>query len=104
MWNARFFKQYLLLFALNQMAASLFRFIAGAARNMIVANVFGAFMLLIFMVLGGFILVRGTPSPCFFKKTKRITSLFFLYVVLFIIALFSKKKVGASFFLNLQIK
>jgi len=75
-----------------------------AARNMIVANVFGSFILLIFLVLGGFILVRGTPSPCFFKKTKRITSPFFLYVVLFIIALFSKKKVGASFFLNLQIK
>ena len=41
------------------MAASLFRFIGGAARNMIVANVFASFMLLIFMVLGGFILVRG---------------------------------------------
>nr|XP_034594035.1 ABC transporter G family member 35 isoform X1 [Setaria viridis] len=54
----RFFKQYLLLLAVNQMAASLFRFVGGAARNMIVANVFGSFMLLIFMVLGGFILVR----------------------------------------------
>ena len=55
----RFFKQYLLMLAINQMAASLFRFIGGAARNMIVANVFASFMLLIFMVLGGFILVRG---------------------------------------------
>uniref|UniRef100_A0A453F172 ABC transporter domain-containing protein n=1 Tax=Aegilops tauschii subsp. strangulata TaxID=200361 RepID=A0A453F172_AEGTS len=54
----RFFKQYLLMLAINQMAASLFRFIGGAARNMIVANVFASFMLLIFMVLGGFILVR----------------------------------------------
>ncbi|CAO2165489.1 unnamed protein product [Urochloa humidicola] len=54
----RFFKQYLILLAVNQMAASLFRFVGGAARNMIVANVFGSFMLLIFMVLGGFILVR----------------------------------------------
>ncbi|KAG8051402.1 hypothetical protein GUJ93_ZPchr0001g29855 [Zizania palustris] len=54
----RFFKLYLLMLALNQMAASLFRFLGGAARNMIVANVFGSFMLLIFMVLGGFILVR----------------------------------------------
>ncbi|RLN25606.1 ABC transporter G family member 35-like [Panicum miliaceum] len=54
----RFFKQYLLLLAVNQMAASLFRFVGGAARNMIVANVFGSFMLLIFMVLGGYILVR----------------------------------------------
>lgn len=68
LWNARFFKQYLLLLALNQMAASLFRFVGGAARNMIVANVFGSFMLLIFMVLGGFILVRGTPSPFLLKK------------------------------------
>jgi ABC-type multidrug transport system permease subunit len=53
------------------MAASLFRFIGGAARNMIVANVFGSFMLLIFMVLGGFILVRGTPSPFFSEKKQR---------------------------------
>jgi len=70
LWNARFFKQYLLLLALNQMAASLFRFVGGAARNMIVANVFGSFMLLIFMVLGGFILVRGTASPFFLKKRR----------------------------------
>ncbi|KAF8676069.1 hypothetical protein HU200_047574 [Digitaria exilis] len=54
----RFFKQYLLLLAINQMAAGLFRFIGGAARNMIVANVFASFMLLVVMVLGGFILVR----------------------------------------------
>jgi len=70
------------------MATSLFRFVGGAARNMIIANVFGGFILLSFMVLGGFILVRGTLSPFFFNKTKRITSPFFLYAVLFIIALF----------------
>lgn len=58
-----FFKQYLLMLAINQMAGSLFRFIGGAARNMIVANVFASFMLLIFMVLGGFILARGKCSP-----------------------------------------
>jgi hypothetical protein len=55
----RFFKQYLLMLAINQMAASLFRFIGGVGRNMIVANVYASFMLLIFMVLGGFVLVRG---------------------------------------------
>jgi hypothetical protein len=44
------------------MAAGLFRFIGGAARNMIVANVFASFMLLVVMVLGGFILVRGKCS------------------------------------------
>ncbi|KXG32868.1 ABC transporter G family member 36 [Sorghum bicolor] len=54
----RFFKQYLLLLAVNQMAAALFRFIGGASRNMIVANVFASFMLLVVMVMGGFILVR----------------------------------------------
>ena len=77
MKNARFFKQYLLLLALNQMAASLFRFVGGAARNMIVANVFGSFMLLIFMVLGGFILVRGTASPFFLKKEENNLTVFF---------------------------
>ncbi|WVZ73261.1 hypothetical protein U9M48_021589 [Paspalum notatum var. saurae] len=54
----RFFKQYLLLLGVNQMAAAVFRFIAGASRNMVVANVFASFMLLAFMVLGGFVLVR----------------------------------------------
>jgi len=54
----RFFKQYLLFLAVNQMAAALFRFIGGAARDMTVANVFGSFVLLIFMVLCGFILDR----------------------------------------------
>jgi hypothetical protein len=58
----RFFKHYLLLLAINQMSASIFRFIGGVARNMIVANVFASFMLLVFMVLGGFILVRGKSS------------------------------------------
>ncbi|KAG2598994.1 hypothetical protein PVAP13_5KG412600 [Panicum virgatum] len=55
---SRFFKHYLLLLAINQMSAAIFRFIGGIARNMIVANVFASFMLLVFMVLGGFILVR----------------------------------------------
>jgi len=58
----RFFKHYLLLLAINQMSAAIFRFIGGIARNMIVANVFASFMLLVFMVLGGFILVRGKSS------------------------------------------
>ncbi|CAL5048790.1 unnamed protein product [Urochloa decumbens] len=54
----RLFKQYLLFLAANQMAASLFRFIAGAARNMIVAYVFGSFAILIVMLLGGFVVSR----------------------------------------------
>ncbi|KAF8657997.1 hypothetical protein HU200_059457 [Digitaria exilis] len=54
----RFFKQYLLLLAANQMAASLFRLIGGAARNLIVANVLAMFVLLFILVLGGFLLSR----------------------------------------------
>nr|CAD1823989.1 unnamed protein product [Ananas comosus var. bracteatus] len=54
----RLFKQYLILLAINQMASALFRFIGGLARDMIVANTFGSFALLILLVLGGFILSR----------------------------------------------
>ncbi|KAJ1688210.1 hypothetical protein LUZ63_019600 [Rhynchospora breviuscula] len=54
----RLFKQYILLLGVNQMSSGLFRFIGGLARNMIVANTFGAFALLIIMALGGFILSR----------------------------------------------
>ncbi|OEL16187.1 ABC transporter G family member 36 [Dichanthelium oligosanthes] len=54
----RLVKQYVLFLAANQMAASLFRFIAGAARNMIVAYVFGSFAILVVMLLGGFVLSR----------------------------------------------
>ncbi|KAJ3670857.1 hypothetical protein LUZ60_008283 [Juncus effusus] len=52
----RFFKQYMLLLGVNQMAAGLFRFIGGLSRDMVVANTVGAFALLVIMVLGGFIL------------------------------------------------
>ncbi|KAM0924025.1 hypothetical protein ACQ4PT_005152 [Festuca glaucescens] len=58
----RLFKQYLLFLAANQMASSLFRFIAGAARNMIAAYVFGSFALLVFMLLGGFVLSRDSVT------------------------------------------
>lgn len=44
------------------MAASLFRFIGGAARNMIVSNVLSMFVILVIMVLGGFLLSRGKYS------------------------------------------
>ncbi|XP_002527330.2 pleiotropic drug resistance protein 1 [Ricinus communis] len=54
----RFFKQYLLLLFVNQMASGLFRFIAAAGRNMIVANTFGSFALLTLFALGGFVLSR----------------------------------------------
>ncbi|KAI3773385.1 hypothetical protein L1987_47912 [Smallanthus sonchifolius] len=55
---ARFFKHYLLLLLVNQMASALFRFIGAMGRNMIVANTFGSFALLLVFALGGFVLVR----------------------------------------------
>ncbi|XP_024972594.1 pleiotropic drug resistance protein 1-like isoform X2 [Cynara cardunculus var. scolymus] len=55
---ARFFKQYLLLLLVNQMSSALFRFIGALGRNMIVANTFGSFALLLVFALGGFVLVR----------------------------------------------
>lgn len=55
----RLFKQCLLLMVMNQMASGLFRFLGAVGRNMIVANTFASFALLILMVLGGFILSRG---------------------------------------------
>ncbi|CAI9267482.1 unnamed protein product [Lactuca saligna] len=55
---ARFFKQYLLLLLVNQMSSGLFRFIGALGRNMIVANTFGSFALLLVFALGGFVLVR----------------------------------------------
>ncbi|XP_058074633.1 pleiotropic drug resistance protein TUR2-like isoform X3 [Magnolia sinica] len=54
----RMFKQYLLLVLISQMASALFRLIASMARDMIVANTFGALAQLIIMSLGGFILAR----------------------------------------------
>ncbi|XP_047264907.1 pleiotropic drug resistance protein 1 [Capsicum annuum] len=54
----RFFKQFLLLVVVNQMASGLFRFIAAVGRTMGVASTFGAFALLLQFALGGFILAR----------------------------------------------
>ncbi|KAL8260853.1 hypothetical protein R6Q59_024902 [Mikania micrantha] len=54
----RFLKHYLLLLLVNQMASALFRFIGAMGRNMIVANTFGSFALLLIFALGGFILIR----------------------------------------------
>ncbi|KAG7997946.1 hypothetical protein I3843_01G233600 [Carya illinoinensis] len=55
---ARLFKQYLLLVVLAQSSSALFRFIAAMARNMIVANTFGSYALLLLFSLGGVVLSR----------------------------------------------
>ncbi|OAY53076.1 ABC transporter G family member 36 isoform X3 [Manihot esculenta] len=56
---SRFFKQTLLIFLIQQMAAGLFRLMAGVCRTMIIAHTGGALALLILFLLGGFILPRG---------------------------------------------
>ena len=55
----RFFKQLLLVFLIQQMAAGLFRLIAGVCRTMIIANTGGTLTLLVVFMLGGFILPKG---------------------------------------------
>ncbi|XP_068637695.1 ABC transporter G family member 42-like [Aristolochia californica] len=56
---SRFFKHLLIIILIQQMAAGLFRLIAGVCRTMIIANTGGALTLLIVFMLGGFILPRG---------------------------------------------
>ncbi|KAL3498275.1 hypothetical protein ACH5RR_041007 [Cinchona calisaya] len=55
----RFFKHFLVLVCINQMASGLFRFMAALGRNIIVANTFGSCALLTAFVLGGFILSKN---------------------------------------------
>lgn len=55
----RFFRQFLLLFLMNEASSGLFRFIAGLARHQVVASTLGSFCILIFMLTGGFVLARG---------------------------------------------
>ncbi|KAH6826662.1 ABC-2 and Plant PDR ABC-type transporter family protein [Perilla frutescens var. hirtella] len=53
-----FFKQFLLIFVIQQMAAGIFRLTAGVCRTMIMANTGGALTLLLVFLLGGFILPK----------------------------------------------
>ncbi|CDP04831.1 unnamed protein product [Coffea canephora] len=52
----RFFRQYLLLIFVGQMASGLFRLMAALGRNMVIANTFGSFVLVAFLALGGYVL------------------------------------------------
>ncbi|XP_059643285.1 ABC transporter G family member 32-like isoform X2 [Cornus florida] len=54
----RCLRQFLLYFFLHQMSIALFRTMASLGRNLIVANTFGSFALLVVMALGGFIVSR----------------------------------------------
>ncbi|XP_058750844.1 ABC transporter G family member 32-like [Vicia villosa] len=54
----RFLQQFLLFFFLHQMSIGLFRLIGSLGRNMIVANTFGSFAMLVVMALGGYIISK----------------------------------------------
>ncbi|KAL2516260.1 ABC transporter G family member 29 [Forsythia ovata] len=56
---SRFFKHLLLIFLIQQMAAGLFRLIAGLCRTMIIAHTGGALSLLLVFLLGGFVLPQS---------------------------------------------
>ncbi|KMS96494.1 hypothetical protein BVRB_9g224870 [Beta vulgaris subsp. vulgaris] len=55
---SRYFKQLLLVFLIQQMAAGMFRLTAGLCRTMIIANTGGALSVLLMFMLGGFILPK----------------------------------------------
>lgn len=71
----RLFKQYILLVLMNQMASALFKMMAALGRNMIVANTFGAFSMLVFFALGGVVLSKGIYmcSSCVYVYIKFLT-------------------------------
>ncbi|OAY78663.1 ABC transporter G family member 39 [Ananas comosus] len=54
----RFFRHYLLLVLVSQMASGLFRLLASVGREMVVADTFGSFSQLVVLVLGGFVISR----------------------------------------------
>ncbi|KAL5576928.1 hypothetical protein UlMin_018627 [Ulmus minor] len=56
---SRFFKQFLLIFLIQQMASGLFRVIAGLCRTMTMANTGGVLALLLIFLLGGFIVPKN---------------------------------------------
>nr|CAD1817865.1 unnamed protein product [Ananas comosus var. bracteatus] len=59
---SRFFRLYLALFMVHQMALSLFRFIGAIGRSMVVANTIGTFSLLVVFVLGGSVISKAVGS------------------------------------------
>ncbi|CAK8543693.1 unnamed protein product [Lathyrus sativus] len=54
----RFFRQYLVLVLVHQMASGLFRFVAAVGRDMTVALTFGSFTLAILFSMSGFVLSK----------------------------------------------
>ncbi|KAK6926633.1 ABC-2 type transporter [Dillenia turbinata] len=60
---SRFFRHFLALFGVHQVALSLFRFISAVGRTPVLANTLGTFTLLLVFVLGGFIVSKDDIKP-----------------------------------------
>ncbi|KAH0463997.1 hypothetical protein IEQ34_006783 [Dendrobium chrysotoxum] len=56
----RFFKQFLIFFIIQQMAAGLLRLVAGITRHMTTANTYGCIFSLLLMSLAGFAIPKGS--------------------------------------------
>ncbi|KHN18743.1 ABC transporter G family member 39-like [Glycine soja] len=60
---SRFFKQFLALFGVHQMAISLFRLVGAVGRTYVVANILSGLTFQIVLVLGGFIVSKNNIKP-----------------------------------------
>ncbi|KAH9312919.1 hypothetical protein KI387_027954, partial [Taxus chinensis] len=56
----RFFRQFLILFLIHQMASAMFRLLGGLCRTMTVANTMGTLTMLIVFMLRGFIIPKDS--------------------------------------------
>lgn len=54
----RFWRHYLLLVLISQVASGLFRLLAALGREMVVADTFGSFAQIVLLILGGFLITR----------------------------------------------
>lgn len=71
----RFFRQFLVLFSMSQMATALFRATAGVCRSIVVANTGGSLAILIVVVFSGFLIPR-TSIPKWWQWACWISPLF----------------------------
>ncbi|RHN48647.1 putative sulfate-transporting ATPase [Medicago truncatula] len=60
---SRFFRQFLALFGIHQMALSLFRFVAAVGRTPVVSNSLSMLIFVVVFVLGGFIIAKDDIKP-----------------------------------------
>lgn len=80
----RLFKHYFLLIAVNQMSSSLFRLIAGATRNMFVANIFSVFSMLTLLLLSGFLISSGKYATSNLLQCSYVPSFFLFFLSTFL--------------------